>query len=151
MWKKYGTAWRATGDNIIWHVFLVCCVPQATNTHSEYLLLTAFAQRQWLHKHSLVLTLYVRCLSCAVIFASVLHFSNSPSPSSLFGKIMCVFLSQNYVCVSFSNIQHVSYSVKNASYSVPCLCCYSSKGAQTRVTRSPAQPNFVQRCQTFWA
>jgi hypothetical protein len=42
----------------------------ATETHSEYEILIAFPQQQWLHEHAAILRLqYVRCLSCYSYFA----------------------------------------------------------------------------------
>jgi len=34
---------------------IACWVPQVTSTHSEYIVLTAFPQQQWLHEHALML------------------------------------------------------------------------------------------------
>jgi len=38
-------------------------IPQAKNTHSEYVILTAFPQQQWLHERSpLLRCTYIACL-----------------------------------------------------------------------------------------
>jgi hypothetical protein len=34
----------------IWHMRIVCWMPKATNTHSEYVMLVAFPLKQWLHE-----------------------------------------------------------------------------------------------------
>ena len=34
----------------IWHLRIVCCMPMATNTHSEYVMLIAFPLKKWLHE-----------------------------------------------------------------------------------------------------
>jgi hypothetical protein len=39
-----------------------CWIPKSTNTHSEYVILIAFPQQQWLHERASML--HVHCLSC---------------------------------------------------------------------------------------
>jgi hypothetical protein len=34
---------------------IACCIPKATNTHSEYVMYTAIPQQQWLHERTSVL------------------------------------------------------------------------------------------------
>jgi len=46
----------------IWRVRIARCMPKVTNTHSEYVTLTAFPLQQWFHER-LSLTLCVHCLS----------------------------------------------------------------------------------------
>jgi hypothetical protein len=36
----------------IWRVRIACCIPKATNTHSEYLILNAFPLLKWLHERA---------------------------------------------------------------------------------------------------
>ena len=62
MWEKYGTARQAT-DNIIRLIRFACCITNATDIHSEYIILNTFPQQQWLHKLIPVLCLYVHFLS----------------------------------------------------------------------------------------
>jgi hypothetical protein len=64
--KKYGTARQATDDNIIRRMRLTCWITKATDTHSEYIILTAFPMQQWLRERALILHLYVHCLSCLI-------------------------------------------------------------------------------------
>jgi hypothetical protein len=40
--EKYGRAGQAADDNIMWHMYFVCWIIEATNTHSKYVILTAF-------------------------------------------------------------------------------------------------------------
>ena len=47
---KYSRAQQATDDNIIRDMRFACWITKATDTHSEYVLLIAFARQQWLHK-----------------------------------------------------------------------------------------------------
>jgi hypothetical protein len=40
-----------------------CCVPKATNTHSEYVILISLPLQQWLHEHASVLHYtYITCI-----------------------------------------------------------------------------------------
>ena len=48
----------------IWCLNIACWIPKVTNTHSVYVILTAFPLQEWLHLCTSVLTVYVRCLSC---------------------------------------------------------------------------------------
>ena len=53
--EKYGTAREATDDNILRRMRMVCWVTKAAYTHSEYVILIAFARQQWLHECTSVL------------------------------------------------------------------------------------------------
>jgi hypothetical protein len=59
----------------IWRMRIACSITKATNTYSEYVILTAFPLQQWLHKRASVLrytyTSYpvirdMECVYCAV-------------------------------------------------------------------------------------
>ena len=52
---KYGRGREATDVNIIWRMRVAFCISKDTNTHSEYIIFTAFPQQQWLHERSSVL------------------------------------------------------------------------------------------------
>ena len=53
--EKYCRARQATNDNTTWRVYVVCCLPKATDTPSEYIIFAAFPLQQWLHKSALML------------------------------------------------------------------------------------------------
>jgi len=53
--ENYGTAKRARDDNIIQHMRFVCWMNKATYTHSEYEIIIAFLQQQWLWKRAWIL------------------------------------------------------------------------------------------------
>jgi hypothetical protein len=60
---KYCTARQSADDNIMWNIHTVCWTTKATNTHSEYIILTAFPLQEWLHEHtSMLCYTYVACL-----------------------------------------------------------------------------------------
>ena len=46
--EKYGTARQATGGNRIQHKRFEGYITKAIDTHSEYVILIAFPQKQWL-------------------------------------------------------------------------------------------------------
>jgi hypothetical protein len=47
----------------IWCMPIACWMTEATNTHSEYITLTAFPLQQWLHEHfSMLRCTYLACL-----------------------------------------------------------------------------------------
>jgi hypothetical protein len=60
--EKYGTARQVTDDNIIRRMRFTCWLSNATNTHSECVILIAFPLQQWLRKRAWMLRLYVHCL-----------------------------------------------------------------------------------------
>jgi hypothetical protein len=39
----------------IWRLRIACWIPKATNTHSEYVILTALPLKQWLHERASML------------------------------------------------------------------------------------------------
>jgi hypothetical protein len=72
MWKKYGRVRQATDDNIMWRMRFACWIAKATDTHSEYIILTNFRRQQWLRERaSKLCCTYV---ACGVIDASWQQF-----------------------------------------------------------------------------
>jgi hypothetical protein len=47
----------------LWRMRIACWIPKATDTHSEYTILTAFPQQQWLRERASILRLYVHGLT----------------------------------------------------------------------------------------
>jgi hypothetical protein len=45
----------------IWRMRIASWSPKATDTHSEYVILIAFPQQQWLHERASMLCLYIQC------------------------------------------------------------------------------------------
>ena len=66
--EKYGRARQATDDNIIRRMRFACWITKATDIHSEYATLIAFARQQWLGERASMLRLYVHCLSCLILY-----------------------------------------------------------------------------------
>ena len=48
MWKN--TVQLERPQMTIWHMHFACWIPKAKVTHSEYVILTALPQQQWLYK-----------------------------------------------------------------------------------------------------
>ena len=61
MWKNIVEQDR---PQVIYSTRFACWIPKATNTHSEYVMLTAFTLQQWLHERSSIL-LYT-CFACLI-------------------------------------------------------------------------------------
>jgi hypothetical protein len=61
MWKNSTELDRATDGNITRRMRFACCIPKATNTHSEYAIIIAFLRQQWLHERASALR-FVRTL-----------------------------------------------------------------------------------------
>jgi hypothetical protein len=63
--EKYGRARQTTHDNMIWCMRFACWITKATDTHSQYVILTASPWQQWLRERPLMLRYtYNACLVC---------------------------------------------------------------------------------------
>jgi len=82
---KFCRAGQAT-DVTIWRMRVVCRIPKATNTHSEYVMLIALPLQQWLHervsmlryKYSACLVNYVRRFLSGLVNGLINREMNSP-------------------------------------------------------------------------
>ena len=64
MWEKCCRAGKATDDNMAL-ARIACWIPKAKNTHSQYVILTAFPQQLLLQEHaSTLLYTYIACRVC---------------------------------------------------------------------------------------
>jgi len=52
---------------------IACWIPKAANTHSQYVILFAFPQQQWLHEHDSLPRYTCNCLPCWPISRGLLH------------------------------------------------------------------------------
>jgi len=60
MWKNIVEPDRP--QMAIWRMRIACWITNATNTHSEYVILIAYPLQQWLHERALVLRyMYIAC------------------------------------------------------------------------------------------
>jgi hypothetical protein len=77
--EKYGRARQTTDDNITRRMRFACCITNATDTRSEYVIFTAFPWQQWLRERASMLT-------CIRTLLPALYFSVYVSPyfSTLF-------------------------------------------------------------------
>jgi len=61
-WKKYCRAGRPHME--IWRMRIVCWIPKATDTYSEYVILNGFSTAKMAARKRLNVTFYAYCLSC---------------------------------------------------------------------------------------
>ena len=60
---KYGAVRQVTDGNIIRRMRVACWITQATDTHSEYVMLIDFPLQQWLHVRASTLRYtHIACL-----------------------------------------------------------------------------------------
>ena len=64
MWEKNSTVRQATDDNAIWRMRIARWITWATAKYSEYVILLAFLQQQWLRERASMLRFYVQYVSC---------------------------------------------------------------------------------------
>jgi len=64
----------------IWRMRVACCITNVINTHSEYVILTAFPLQQWLPERASML--HVQCLSY-LYTVSVIESWQGPFPDRL--------------------------------------------------------------------
>jgi hypothetical protein len=60
--EKYGIARQTTDHNVIRRMRIACWIPKATDTHSEYVLIT-FPLQRWLYERASMLRYaYIACV-----------------------------------------------------------------------------------------
>jgi hypothetical protein len=97
MWKNIVNPDRP--QMTVWLRYIACWVTKAANTHSEYVILTAFPLQQWLHKHtSLSRYMFVAHLVCnksyiCSSFTTGLHVYYQQSDTALTSIILTPVLS----------------------------------------------------------
>jgi hypothetical protein len=62
MWKNIIE--RDRPQITVWRVPIACWTTKSIDTYSEYVILIAFPQQQWLHERASMLRLHGHCLSC---------------------------------------------------------------------------------------
>jgi hypothetical protein len=86
---KYGTAGQATDDNITRRMRFACRIIKAIDTHSEYVIRTAFPLQQWLRESALVL--HYTYIACVVAFTLPLWSKGSQHDRrTLCHNVLCV-------------------------------------------------------------
>jgi hypothetical protein len=62
MWKNFVEPGRP--QMTVWRMRIACWIPKATNTQSQYVMLSAFPLQQWFQERaSLLRCTYIHCLS----------------------------------------------------------------------------------------
>ena len=69
MWKNIVE--RGRPQVTIWRMRIACWIPKAIDTQSQYVILIAFPQQQWLHEGASVLR-YTSCISCIYCVTSII-------------------------------------------------------------------------------
>ena len=64
IWKNFVV--RGKPQMTIWRMRIACWVPKARNTNSEYVLLIAFPQQQWLHERVSMLR-YIQYIAACLV------------------------------------------------------------------------------------
>ena len=64
--EKCGSAEATTDNNTIWRMRFACWTTKATNTHSEYVILSCFSTSTMAAQTRLSVTWYVHCPSCLI-------------------------------------------------------------------------------------
>jgi len=104
--EKYCRAKQATDDNMLRRMCIACWITKTTGTHSEYVILIAFQQQQWLHERVLLLRFYGYYLpSCTNI---MLPFRDYESPCVRYDIRMTQNISM--ICNLIINIVLTFYS-----------------------------------------
>jgi hypothetical protein len=84
--EEYGRARPATEDDVILRIRTACRIQTATNTRSEYTIVIAFPQQQWLREQNSKLRhTYVNCLifrRVREIAKTTISFVTSVRPSA---------------------------------------------------------------------
>ena len=62
--ESYGTAREATDIDVTQRMRIACWKTKGKDTHSEYVLLTAFPLQRPLRERASILRLHLHCLSC---------------------------------------------------------------------------------------
>jgi hypothetical protein len=77
--EKYDTAGQATDGNIIRRMRTACWITKATDTHSDYVILTAFPRQQWLRERASIL--HYTCITSLIVLDILAVFTNHfPTP-----------------------------------------------------------------------
>jgi hypothetical protein len=62
--EKYGEAGQATDNNTIRHMRIACCIPKATNTHSQYVILLFHGNNGYANAPQCYVIRSLHCPSC---------------------------------------------------------------------------------------
>ena len=78
--EKYSTTRQDTDANIIRLIQAACWITKTVDTHSEYVILTAFPLQQMLRERASILLSFVHCRSCLIYGGSQLQPSTRKIP-----------------------------------------------------------------------
>ena len=136
--EKHGRARQATDDNTIQCMCFASWITKAINTHSERVILIAFAQQRWSHEHTWMLRVYIHCLSCSSVCNSWVTGGGIILPYipwlwSRFGAVPCLLfvfidLFVFRMCSCISDVAMCGARVQNWRCSSLFLLCSCAPG-----------------------
>ena len=96
----------------IWRMRFSSWITKVTNPHSEYVILIAFPQQQWLHERVCIL----RCtyIACVVMYFFQRRCVFQATP------FFCIFSSKPSVCVCVCYREHDSIDVVTTMWAIGC-------------------------------
>jgi hypothetical protein len=104
----------------IWHLHIACWIPKATNTHSQYVIITDFPLQQWLRERAVVLRYtYIACLVSNT-------FIMTPGKGKLEMYLSCCVWNILYTDIGYC----IMHYVKHLSVFVCLLICVCVQRSQ---------------------
>ena len=100
--EKHGTAREAIDENITGRMRFQCWSINATETHSEYVILIAFPRQKRFHKHASILRLYVLHIAC--LAQSKLTFGHQKVYISWLLTSSCTTVSYDHTATMLSDV-----------------------------------------------
>ena len=76
-------------DSFFWRMRFACWITKATDRYSEYVILTAYPQQQWLHERAAMLPLYWHCLYCLILKVALFFICYSQLSALAFSPGTC--------------------------------------------------------------
>ena len=105
IWKNVVEWGRA--QMTIWCMCIACWIPKATNTHSEYVIITDFSIVTSVARRRLNVKLYVHCLSCCILLMLMIS----------------VVWTRRWRYVNFISTGHLQFHLE-ACWSISTHICY---------------------------
>ena len=89
----------------IWRMRIAGCIPKATDTHPEYVILIALPQQKWLHERASILRYtYIACLVILLLLLLLLLFSRLYDVSTSSCAHLTIILSSSSICLCRSSL-----------------------------------------------
>jgi len=110
--------WQSlTGHRWPWYMGIACCIPKATNTHSEYVIFIAFPLLQWLHKHASLL--HYTCISWLFLTVFIYYSSDNESSAAIMWSYLSGLWRTGLLPSTLADSYTVHHSVLNNHTTMP--------------------------------